>query len=446
MLTTVNFDVQSDIMSFLLPGELSALMRTCKYFLDVALLHLCAHSSLPLKTMAQIVSFCHFLRLDRPSASRAPFIKDINFSLEDYRTPLTKANYFDVQESDSSAIFALPECHPLDEERLLLASRNHALTVFLHILPQCIKLRRLRVERWFEDVSISMLLRAIAELSNLEDLRMPMCPRTLFRMDPTMTKLPLRRLALRPGRWVEIPEVLLALSPLAATLVELDIPVCQWVAAPGIVFPHVQKLGIEFPASEDVVSDLVRTFPNLTHLSLRGNRNYHLCHTQSSRQDEDRLREYSQYQWHALTGSWPSFEMVSAETPCALYTLALPFHVPRISVGYSAGDPVEDMLPTILTDTHPSCIEMHVKQVHYRYMPLPRRFSGLQPGEATSSLRRFVLTMEGDGIPDYVKVSVLLVVSPIRFFPFRSVFSSCRNVHRTSCSAPSLGYRSHICC
>ncbi|KAI0707936.1 hypothetical protein C8Q76DRAFT_860124 [Earliella scabrosa] len=395
-------------MNFLPAPDLSSLMRTCNHFADVALLPLCAHSKTPLKTMEQIVSFVHFLRLGTPSTSRALFIKDLDFSFEEYRAPLTKASYFDVQESEPSALFALPQYHPLDEERVLLASRNHALECFLHALRNCQKLRRLRVGRWFEDVPTAPLHRAISELSELEDLRMPMCPRSQLRLDLTIAQLPLRRLVLRPGRWVEIPEVLVALAPLAATLTELDIPVCQWTA-PGVVFPHVTKLGIEFPASEDVVSDLVCTFPNLTHLSLRGTRNYHLCHTHSSRQDEDRLREHSQYQWHSLAGSWPSFVAVGAETPCALYTLALPFHVPHLTVGYSTGDPAEDMLPTILTDARPRCLEMHLRQVHYKYMPLPRRFSGLQPGDATSSLQRFILNLEGDGIPDYVKMTALLV-------------------------------------
>ena len=71
-------------------------------------------------------------------------------------------------------------------------------------------------------------------------------------------------------------------------------------------------------------------------------------------------------------------------------------------------------MPTILTDAHPTCLEMRVTQVHYKYEPRPPRFSGLLPGDATASLQRLVLTMEGDGIPDYTKVSVLLIVRRTR--------------------------------
>ncbi|KAI0695864.1 hypothetical protein C8T65DRAFT_743811 [Cerioporus squamosus] len=407
-LTTLNFDVQAHIMSFLPPADLSALMRTCQQFADTALLPLCAHSKIPLRTAEQILSFLRFLRLDRPSSSRASFIKDLNFSLEEYRAPLTKASYFNHHDAQPTPYSAVPDTHPLMEEQHLRATRNSALEAFLHILRHCSNIRRVRVVRWFDDVPMAPLYRAIAALPKLEDLRMPMLPRSQWGAGGSLANLPLRKLVLRPGRWFEIPDMLTALQPLAATLAELDIPVCQWVA-PGAPFPHVRKLGIEFPASDDVVDALVRTFPSLTHLFLRGTRNFHLCHTHSSRQDEDRLREHSQYQWHSLTSSWPPLVTVGAETPCALYTLALPFHVPRVSVTSSAGDPAGDMLPTILTDAHPTCLEMRVTQVHYKYEPRPPRFSGLAPGDATASLQRVVLTMEGDGIPDYVKVSVLLI-------------------------------------
>ncbi|TFK88317.1 hypothetical protein K466DRAFT_489143 [Polyporus arcularius HHB13444] len=392
-------------MTFLPPADLSALMRTCQLFADIALLPLCAHSIIPLKASEQILSFLRFLRLDRPSSSRASLIKDLTFSLEEYRAPVTKASYFTVQEVERTG----PHAHPLMEEQQLRATRNSALEAFLLILRHCTNIRRVRVDRWFEDVPMAPLYRAITALQKLEDLRMPMLPRSQWgASEGSLANLPLRKLVLRPGRWFEIPEMLTALQPLATSLVELDIPVCQWVA-PAVAFPHVRKLGIEFPASEDVVSALVRTFPNVTHLFLRGTRNFHLCHTHSSRQDEDRLREHSQYQWHSLTGSWPPLVTVGAETPCALYTLAIPFQVPRVSVTSSAGDPAGDMLRTILTDAHPTCLEMRVTQVHYKYEPRPPRFSGLAPGDATASLQRFILTMEGDGIPDYVKVSPLLI-------------------------------------
>ena len=412
-LTTLNFDVQSHIMSFLLPADLSALMRTCQQFADNALLPLCSHSGIPLKTAEQVLSFHRFLRLDRPSTSRASFIKELNFGLEEYRAPLNKASYFNLHDHETTHADIVPQAHPLMEEQLLRANRNSALEAFLRILQHCGNIQRMRVDNWFDDVPMAPLYPAIAALSKLEDLRMPMLPRSQWGTEVHLAQLPLRKLVFRPGRWFEIPEMLTALQPLAATLVELDIPVCRWMA-PGVAFPNVRKLGIEFPASEDVVSVLVSTFPNLTHLSLRGTRNFHLCHTHSSRQDEDRLREHSQYQWHSLTGSWPPLVAVGAETPCALYTLALPFHVPCMSVTSSAGDPAGDMMPTILTDAHPTCLEMRVTQVHYKYEPRPPRFSGLLPGDATASLQRLVLTMEGDGIPDYTKVSVLLIVRRTR--------------------------------
>ncbi|KAI0748674.1 hypothetical protein C8Q80DRAFT_1173066 [Daedaleopsis nitida] len=475
-------------MSFLPSADLSALMKTCNQLYDVGLLPLCAHTRLPLKTAEHILSFLLFLRFDQPSSSRAPSIKEICFSLEEYRIPLTKANYFDVQETDPSAVFAFPDNHPLVEERLLRESRNSALEAFLHILRHCRSIRRLHVERWFDDAPIALLKHAISFLHNLQDLRLPMSLRTHWGGDFKLANLPLQKLVLSPGRWVEIPDALTTLCPLADTLTELDIPVCQWVVPTGVTFPHVRKLGIEFPASDDVVSSLVRTFPALTHLALRGTRHFHLCHTHSSRQDEDRLREHSQYQWHALANGgaqasqlagptqpqaqaqddaflythqssedalstvarvWPALMSVAAETACALYTLALPFSVSRVAVAYSAGEPAEDMLPTILADARPACLEIRVTQVHYRYQPLPRRFGGLQPRSATASLQRLVLTMEGDGLPDYVKVASILadelqraltplavshVLLTYSVYHFRASRGYTRKVVRTLCT------------
>ena len=103
-----------------------------------------------------------------------------------------------------------------------------------------------------------------------------------------------------------------------------------------------------------------------------------------------------------------------AASACALYTLALPCKVPRVSVTYAAGDPTDDagMLPRILADTPPTCPELRVTQAHYRYTPLPRRFTALTPGDATASLERIVLTLDGAAVPDYVAVAGLLVVRP----------------------------------
>ncbi|KAI1791694.1 hypothetical protein LXA43DRAFT_390482, partial [Ganoderma leucocontextum] len=406
-LTTVNFDVQRHIMNFLRAEDLSALMRTCRLFSDIGLQPLCACSGEALRTPKQLLSLLEFLRIGTP-LSRAPLIKDLHFSLEEHRVPQDKASYFELHVREPA--YFIVSNNPLQEEHLLRAMRNQALEAFLVILQQCSELHRLQIDHWFEDVPTVPLYRAISSLTALEQLRMPMVPRSRWYGDFKLTSPSLCKLVLRPGRWHEIPDSLTLLQALSSTLVELDIPVCRWTR-PSAPFPNIRKLAIEFPASEDVVLDLVHTFPNLTHLSLGGTRNFHLCHALSSRAEEDRLREHAQYQWHALAGArpWPSLVSVRAASACALYTLALPCKVPRVSVAYATGDPAEDMLPRILADTSPTCLEMRVAQAHYRYTPLPRRFAGLKPGDATASLQRFVLTMDGTAVPDYVKVTGLLV-------------------------------------
>ncbi|KAM5538010.1 hypothetical protein V8D89_008207 [Ganoderma adspersum] len=406
-LTAVNFDVQTHIMNFLQTEDLSALRCTCRLFSDIGLRPLCMRSGEALRTPKQLLSLLEFLRLGTPH-SRAPLIKNLHFCLEEHRVPQDKASYFELHVREP-AYFSISS-NPLQEEHLLRASRNQALEAFLMVLQHCCELRRLQIDHWFEDVPTIPLYHAISNLAALEELRMPMVPRSRWYGDFKLASPSLQKIVLRPGRWHEIPDALTLLQPLSKTLVELDIPVCRWTR-PSAPFLNIRKLAIEFPASEDVVFDLVHTFPNLTHLSLGGTRNFHLCHALSSRAEEDRLREHSQYQWHALASTlpWPSLVAVHAASACALYTLALPCKVPRVSVTYAAGDPAEDMLPRILTDTSPTCLEICVTQAHYRYTPLPRRFAGLKPGDATASLERVVLTIDGAAVPDYVKVAGLLV-------------------------------------
>ncbi|PIL24502.1 hypothetical protein GSI_14257 [Ganoderma sinense ZZ0214-1] len=398
-------------MNFLQAEELSALMCTCRLFSDIGLQPLCMRSGGALRTPKQLISLLEFLRVGTQH-TRAPLIKDVHFCLEEHRVPQDKASYFELHLREPAYFSA--SSNPLYEEHLLRASRNQALEAFLVVLQHCCELRRLQIDHWFEDVPTVPLYHAISNLTALEELRMPMVPRSRWYGDFKLASPSLRKLVLRPGRWHEIPDALTLLQPLSSTLVELDIPVCRWTR-PRAPFPNVRRLAIEFPASEDVVFDLVHAFPDLTHLSLGGTRNFHLCHALSSRAEEDRLREHSQYQWHALASTptpippWPSLVAVHAASACALYTLALPCKVPRVSVTYASGDPAEDMLPRILADTSPTCLEIRVAQAHYRYTPLPRRFTGLRPGDATASLERVVLTVDGAAVPDYVKVSGLLV-------------------------------------
>ena len=408
-LTTINFDVQRHIMTFLPLADLSALIRTCRLFSEIGFRPFCDRSGEPLGTPTQILSFLEFLHIGQPQ-SRTPLIKELHFSLEEHRVPQRKESYFE-HHGREPAYFTISS-NPLQEEHLLKAHRNQAPKAMWTILQNCCNIRRLRIDRWYEDVPIAPLTHAISGLATLEELQMPMVPRSQWHRDVKLAKLPLQKLVFRPGRWHEIPGALNLLQPLSSTLTELDIPVCRW-KRPDAPFPLVRKLTIEFPASEDVVCELVHTFPNLTHLSLGGTRNFHLCHTLSSRTEEDRLRERSQKQWRSLSGDWPSLVAVRTETPCVLYTLALPFKVPRVSIGYSAGDPTDNMLPKILADTSPTCLEMRIRQVHFKYAPLPRRFTGLVQGDSTASLERFVLTMEGAAIPDYIGVAGMLMVSGV---------------------------------
>ena len=229
------------------------------------------------------------------------------------------------------------------EETLLREARNNALAAFLTVLRACPALERVRVDRWYDDAPPALLHAALAALPHLSELRMPLLSRAgaLWACSgtgvgvgaaPGLASRRLRSLILRPGRWAEVPEAFAMLAPLADTLEELDLPVCRWVP-PARPFSRVKRLGIEFPMQEDVVRALVGAFPNLEHLALRGTRNYHLCHTQRAREEEDRMRERSQYEWIALSAPsllhsdcnceegngerqwpWPALQSVSGES------------------------------------------------------------------------------------------------------------------------------------
>ena len=126
-LITVSLDVQNCIISFLPTPDLSTLIKTCKHFLDVCLLPLCALSKVILHEhdFRRVPSFCRFLRIRVGPSSRAYLIKDIWIAVGDIELSV--------------------EFDPVE----MLRNAKEWSPAFLGILRNCHNLQRLRIDRWF---------------------------------------------------------------------------------------------------------------------------------------------------------------------------------------------------------------------------------------------------------------------------------------------------------
>ena len=114
-------------MAFLSTEDLSALMRTCRYFLDACLIALCARSNelhFDLK-MTRLPSFRRFLRINAGPSCRAHLVKDLCV----YAGGALERQY-------------LYEDH-------FIALRKEWSAALLDILRYCHNMRRLRMYKWF---------------------------------------------------------------------------------------------------------------------------------------------------------------------------------------------------------------------------------------------------------------------------------------------------------
>ncbi|KAH9928479.1 uncharacterized protein BXZ73DRAFT_78300 [Epithele typhae] len=449
-LTTLNFDVQYHIMSLLSPADLSRLMRTCSSYFEAGIVLLCSHSKIPLNTVSQVLSFAKFLRVYDPQHTRTPLIRELHFNLEEYTFTLAKGAASPNPDSSGfpSSYFALPAHHPLTEEHLMRDARNRALETFLTLLPQCAALSRLRIDRWYDDAPPSLLHHALTHLTHLTHVRMPLFARGALDL-ASFARLPRSAPSSSSprasGRRPRTP------SPRSSR----SRPRSRRSSCPCAAGARPPRPSRACTARDRVPARGPRPpprprprLPRPPRLALRGARPLHLCGTARARAEDACARERAQAQWRALARDgavwpWPDLESVAGESACALHALALPRAVRRLSVAFAASEPAaagDAMLARVLCDARPACLEVRVTNAHFKYNPFPARFgalarmgrahadararergggdaSGGDPvaaddggGEAAMGIRRFVLSLEGDSVPDYVQVAAILLV------------------------------------
>ncbi|KAI0712036.1 hypothetical protein C8Q76DRAFT_733145, partial [Earliella scabrosa] len=318
-------------MSLLSTTDLSALMRTCRYFLDVALLPLCARAQKDRMTSGrQVAAFFRFLRVDSGPSARNSLVKELWFNLSD-----------DAPTYDRNGRPTYPN-----------------VDMFLGLLRNCRKIERLRIDNWFTYLPAPFLIHTIStSLPSLSELVIHMRQDLDRKAVTKIARLPLRKLHLKRCGPKPIPDLLVALQPLARTLVDLDIP----TLAPtrGTCFPNVRMLGVTMTRRQILAEDLVATFPNLTHLTI----GYveHEPHLPVSERvaQEQCCREANRKLWEKHPDAWPNLQAIRARDVLAMYCLGLPRHVPRILLAAEAHR-AGRMVPAIMADAQPNSVELSV--------------------------------------------------------------------------------------
>ena len=339
-------DVQLHIMSHLSTADLSALMRTSRYFLDVALRPLCDRSGQPIRDGVQASSFYEFLRIDAGLASaRKLLIKELRFCLP-YDPPA-----FDYHGNPVRAVHT---------------------NAFLGILHHCRNLQRLRIDCWFKSVPSSLLAHTISTtLVSLNELTIGGRHHLDGKALRKLVRLPLRKFALlkcqlptRLGPPAPTYSMVALLRPLACTLVELEIP--RLDQPDGTVFPNVRKLAVRVKRSEGVVDMLAAAFPNLTHLTI-GSVDPHDCF----RSSKDRtVRASNKRLWETrYKDLWPALQVVGAHDVCAAFCLGLTRPVPCVSLPAESRAPSlrasDALTPTILSGMQPGVVKLRIRMSHH---------------------------------------------------------------------------------
>ncbi|KAI1792291.1 hypothetical protein LXA43DRAFT_1007469 [Ganoderma leucocontextum] len=373
-LTTVNLDVQTHIMSFLSRRDLSAFMRTCRYFLHACLLPLCARSGALLHdvTLAGVPSFCRFLRINAGPSSRAHLIKELWIAVRD-----TQYRF-----------------HKLVIDRGLAATRRHWSAAFLDILRHCSNVRRLRIDLWFDDdTPFPLFVNTLTLLEHLEDLTLYLPQRLQDAEVNTLRKLaplPLRNLAFLKCSEISprLEHAPVPLEGLPRSLVRLDIDVCTPVDDP---FPMVQTLGVRVATSHTFVADATAAFPNLTQLILRRHVRGDLCFG-----GPDPLiycaRTHNKIQWQSqYREAWPSLSAVWVVDLCMLYTVGFSRQIPSISIPFRK-QREETYVAPVLADTSPSFLELRVAIDHH--LPIPPVDWQSHFGPSASSVLRLKFLFE----------------------------------------------------
>ncbi|RPD62284.1 hypothetical protein L226DRAFT_558950 [Lentinus tigrinus ALCF2SS1-7] len=369
-LTTVNLDVQSLIMSLLPTADLSALMRTCRYFLDTGLLALCARiPERVLKHGAGVASFYEFLRSHSGPLSRTHLITDLRFHL-----PYEPLHYRGTQSK---------------------AERAEHINALLGILRSCRNLRRLRIDGWLKALPASLLLHTLAtSLEELEELTLAITGRRDVEEKDLrkLGRLPkIRSIAIQASSATGIQ----ALQPIARVLVELD-RIHLHEFGPTLQFANVQKLGVSADRDPAWLENITTTFPNVSKLVLRPRVEtlvQHRCYNDAGRAEDDSLRDYNRLQWRsARAKAWQSLETIWTHDLCGLYCVGVPRRVHALSVPLERPQTTY-LFPVILADTQPGFLELRVDLSRLsRSVQLDGL--GLVDAPAGSVVRRLALSLD----------------------------------------------------
>ncbi|RDX49985.1 hypothetical protein OH76DRAFT_1403246 [Lentinus brumalis] len=334
--SALNTDVHLEVMSFLSTSDLSFLLQTCRHFLTIGLPSLCLHAGRkPIERGQQAVSFCDFLRVG---------------SLESRDTHIR------------SLWFRLRMVSP-SEARAGVSQHAEDWKAVLSILYNCPGLRSLRIDTWDDRVDPVIVLNVIStHLKSLEDLSITLTP-DLAEDAHRFSLIPLRRLTIQWPRNPPAPlevrrSVLWTIRPLAETLVELNnvIPRSDMRTA----FPRIVKLGLAMDRSETLIRDAVRTFPNVTHISLHSE-HHRRCHWDVVGPREDKAsRDHNKSRWSMdYPRAWPSLTAVWAEDLCGAYCLGFVRSMQALSLPLTL-DSRFSMLPAVVAEMRPRFLELRV--------------------------------------------------------------------------------------
>ena len=295
--SALNTDVLLQIMSFLPTPDLSCLLRTCRYFLEVGIPTLCQHAGKrPIEKVRHVLSFRAFLRVGAAD-SRDVHVLSLWFRLPDVGHSVSRGS---------------------------TSQRPEHWNAVLTVLYNCRELRKLRIDTWDQSIDPIIVLHAIlTSQKSLEDLSIALTTDLAEELHG-LSRMGLRRLSFR---WPQISQSSLAvrravistIRPLATTLVELNNITPRYVSAP---FSRVRKLGLAIDRSETFIRDAVRTFPHVTHLTLHSE-HHQRCHWDVTGPAEDAaFRDQNRSSWSSTyRDAWPSLTAMWAQDLCGAYCL-----------------------------------------------------------------------------------------------------------------------------
>lgn len=395
-------------MSFLSGSSLTALMMTCRYFSEVALLPLCKLAQLSFHDTPHLLSFRRFLCIGS-STPRWSFIRRL-----DFRFPWLTSE---------------PLLHRNMHFRTWHRDREYGesiMDVLLHILRACRNLEYLRIPDLdaCDERDIEVLCQIVSMLPVLTELHMALPQNLSARTICKLARPCLLTLTFddQAEDDVDIPEVIQHLFPLRQSLVELCLPRFRGcILPPDVVFPCVQRLTIGFPGpTPQSLPDVLRqSFPNLLHLRMTGSAAWHSSTSDIGRAQLESLREHHQQEWRSKPNAWPALASLSCNrytSESGLYGLAIPCHVPYLSVRFDAdGDDPDSALfasrsAALIADVRPSCLEIRMAILYSTFKTIGSdtragtgfsEFSILHAPTSLSPLFRFVLTIEDDLLDTY---------------------------------------------